>query len=290
MPVLANTQDPTRTKTLRRRYAQRLRGQLAKLNAVIREGIAQRDIFSLNQADPRPPNVFRFDSDSRKIDRFMEWLREQEDRGVHTVITRNDNTYIRTTYHRGIDHANRELRKLDVRIDEEAVENIFRRPIHQDAVQNLFTRNFEELQGITSEMNRQISRELSAGFTAGENPRRIASRITDRVDKIGKTRATVLARTEVINAHSTATLNRYERFGVEGVTVRAEVSTAGDRRVCPVCASLEGETFTIDEARSGTWTFNPDDPEIPDSLKGAKRFKPPIHPQCRCALIPVVDA
>lgn len=41
--------------------------------------------------------------------------------------------------------------------------------------------------------------------------------------------------------------------------------TAEDERVCPVCSPLDGKQF---------------------ALKG--RFRPPIHPQCRCTIIPVV--
>jgi SPP1 gp7 family putative phage head morphogenesis protein len=113
-------------------------------------------------------------------------------------------------------------------------------------------------------------------LAAGENPRDIARRLTDRVDAIGKTRATTLARTSVIDTFNSASLARLDELGVEGVTVKAEVRTAGDARVCPQCAALEGRTWTIEEARSETTTAAGQ--EVP--------VKPPIHPRCRCAVIP----
>lgn len=55
--------------------------------------------------------------------------------------------------------------------------------------------------------------------------------------------------------------------GAYNVHVRAEFSTAGDDRVCSVCAGLEGEIYTLDEAA--------------DLI--------PVHPNCRCITLPVND-
>jgi SPP1 gp7 family putative phage head morphogenesis protein len=77
-------------------------------------------------------------------------------------------------------------------------------------------------------------------------------------------RAMMLARTEIIRAYAEATLQEFRNWGVEGVSAKAEWSTAGDDRVCPKCAPMEGRIFTLDEA-SGLI---------------------PFHPNCRCAWIP----
>ena len=288
--------DPTKTKTIRETYGSRLRGQLAKLNAVIRSGIIERDVFGLrgdntpfdNQpSDPDPPPVFDFPRDDRKVDSFMDWLERQEQQGVLEVISRNDNPYIRSGYQRGLQNATRELQEQGVEVDTTDVEDIFNLGVHQDAAQALYTRNFRELRGITDVMDQQISRELADGFSQGENPTKISRRVTDRVNKIGKTRASTLAQTEVIRAHSEATLNRYERMGVETVTIRAEWLTAGDSRVCPICNSLEGKSWTIEEARSATFRYSAGANE-PSSLSGRYPVQPPAHPNCRCSFIPQV--
>jgi len=274
----ATTRDPTRTTTIRKKYAQRLRGWLARLNAVIREAITQTDVFSMNQSDPVPPNVFAFPRDDQKTEAFLRWLRRQEETGLLEIVTKNDNAFVRSSYERGVEHATQSLRGEGLDVPEENVANIFNLPIHQETVSFLFTRNFEELNGITEAMNQRISRELANGFQRGENPRKIARSITSSVDEVGKRRSTTLARTEVIRAHSEATLNRFERFDVDEVTVQAEWSTAADLRVCPICKALEGETFTVQDARSGSFTFQ--EQEYP--------VRPPAHPNCRCALLPVV--
>jgi len=268
--------DPTQSKTLRKRYAQRLRGQLATLSATVREWVQSRDLFNLRDGealqprDPTPPNPrdYQFTTDDRKVEAFLRWLRRQERRGVLEVIGPDDNPFVRSAYAKGIRHADQQLNAQGVTVPEQDLQAIFNTPIHRDALQLLYTRNFQQLEGVTEALNQQISRELADGFAAGENPTDIARRITDRIDKIGKTRATVLARTEVINTHATATLNRYERLGVEEVGAQVEFQTAGDSRVCPICASLEGTVYTIEEARG----------------------RIPVHPQCRCAWLPVVNS
>lgn len=285
-------EDPSRTLTLQREYAQHLRAPFGELISVIRRRIGQDDIFGLElfSGNIEDPPVFRFESDPDKQDEFLDWLETQEEEEILTTIDRNNNQYVRHSYSRGLDFADEMLRQEGITIPA-GMDNPFDTPVHQDELQRLYTRNYEELQGITSAMRQEISRELTDGFAAGLGPEEMAANLSDRVDKVGRHRATTLARTEVIQAHSDATLNRYEEMGITNVTVQAEFRTAGDRRVCPVCSALEGQTrdqpMTIDETRNETFTFNPSDSSIPDSLRGEFRKQPPLHPNCRCVILPV---
>jgi len=145
----------------------------------------------------------------------------------------------------------------------------------------LYIRSFDELKGITSALEKMISTSLAQSFAEGRGPYQIARILARRAtekgmdlsieDSMGRAisaerRAVILARTEVIRAHSEANLNVFEEAKVEGVGVKAEWSTAGDDRVCPLCQPLEGQIFTIAEARG----------------------KIPLHPQCRCTWVPMV--
>lgn len=266
----AASQDPTHTKTVRRIYGQRLRGAFSRINTAIREAITEDDIFNLKDtslfAVDKPPD-FSFDTDDAKIEGFQEWLREAQEGEVLEVIDRNDNRFIRQAYHKGLENATQDLQEAGVEVDTENIDQVFNLGVHQQEVQRLYTRNFTELEGITREVDRQVSRELANGFSEGHNPNKIARNISDRVNKIGKTRATTLARTEVIRSHSVGQLNRYERMGVDEVTVKAELLTAQDARVCEQCAALEGNVYTLEEARGLI----------------------PVHPQCRCRHIPLVN-
>lgn len=259
--------DPTRTKTLRKRYAQKLRGRFAAINTEIRAGVRDRDIFGLDRDTDvlaESPPSFRFERDSAKVEGFRDWLDTQLENEVLQPIGPDRNQFITPAYRRGIQHADTAMRKAGIAVQGAPVEAVTTAPLHRDALEVAYTRNFQALEGINAEVGKQVSRELADGLTEGANPNEMARRITDRVDKIGKTRATTMARTEVINAHSEATLNRFEENDVDEVSVKAEFLTAGDTRVCPQCEALEGNVYTVDEARGLI----------------------PVHPRCRCTWLP----
>lgn len=268
---VADRADPTQTKTLRRRYAQRLRGGFADINTEIRRGVRDADAFGLatdRLADPIRPGDFRFTTDDQKIERFRRWLDGQQRTEVLNTISRNGNEFIQPAYEKGARDATQRARERGIMVpDDSNLDTIFDRPVNRNAVQRLYTRNYQALQGVTDAVGRDISRALSEGFAQGLNPRTMADTLTDRIDTIGKTRATVLARTEIINAHATASLNRFEELGIDEVGIRAEWSTAGDSRVCPRCASREGDRYTIEQAKGII----------------------PLHPRCRCTWLPITS-
>jgi SPP1 gp7 family putative phage head morphogenesis protein len=272
--------DPTRTVTLRDRYAARLRGRFGAINTEIRAGVRDRDVFGLQNsgealASPLPS---RFpERQDRQIETFDAWLQRQMDAEVLTAISSDENQFVRSGYEAGLRHADTAARADGVDVPDGDVFATIERPIHRDELQLAYTRDYSELEGITQAVSQQSTRTLAEGLAAGEGPRDIARRLTDRVDAIGKTRATALARTSVIDTFNSAALARYEELGIDGVTVQAEWKTAGDNRVCDICQSLEGRTWSIEEARSETVDVAGHS-DIP--------VKPPAHPRCRCAIIP----
>jgi SPP1 gp7 family putative phage head morphogenesis protein len=310
----AHANDPSKTTTTQRKYAQKLRGRFANIRAEIRRGVADRDVLGLQEDDDGegislsdilagdnvPADVrerfvelladqeygaardlveqlasdfdpedlvtrdFEFDRLARKHEEFMAWLRAQQEAGVLEVISRDGNTYVRSAYERGVRNANNWMDEAPV--DADAL-SALQRPIHQEKLSLLYERNFEALQGITEDVSREISRELAEGLTEGVSPDKMARRLTDRVDTIGRTRATTLARTEAMYAHNEGTISQYERVlgsDVE-VEIQAEVSTAGDQHVCDICGPWDGKTLPLAEAR---------------------RDGPPFHPRCRCVVRP----
>lgn len=307
----AHANDPSRTTTIQRRYAQKIRGRFDDIRAEIRRGVGERDVLGLDDdgsatsiseilanaskdyheeyyellaeeryedadnlieqlADFAPedlvPRDYDFARDADKHEAFMEWLRAQQEDGVLEVIDRGENRYIRSSYERGWKNATTWLDEDPIEAD---VARALQRPVHEDKLSLLFERNYEGLKGITDDVAREISRELAEGMSEGVGSDEMARRLADRVDKIGRTRATTLARTEVMHAHNESALTTYERIGDEtDVQVLSEVSTAGDDHVCDQCSPWAGETLSIEDARS----------------EG-----PPFHPRCRCILLPATN-
>jgi len=163
------------------------------------------------------------------------------------------------------------------------IDAVFSASFHMDRVGVLFTRVFSELIGVTEAMSNNIAQILAQGMIDGDGPRLLARKMVAAIDGTGagtlgitdklgrfipaKRRAEILARTEIVRAHTIASLQEYKNWGVLGLKVKAEFLTAGDDRVCPKCASLEGKVFKIDEA----WGIIP------------------VHPCCRCIFLPVIE-
>lgn len=277
---------PTKTQTATRRFEQNLRGALQRINAALKEAIIERDIFGLEddgtdtlQVDD-PPRL-QTESNARKTVLFIQWLREQLNTELLEIVTRNENAYIRSAYAQGIRAATSALQEQGVDPATVDISELVEQGNFNRGLQTLFNRTYEELQGMTDDLVDDVRQELMEGFSRGENPRKMARNISDRVDSVGKHRATLIARTEIINSHTSGYLNRIEDVS-EGqdvdITVSHEWQTAEDGRVCPICKPLNGVAFTTDEMRNETF-------ELDGSVW---QLKPPAHVQCRCSLAPVV--
>jgi SPP1 gp7 family putative phage head morphogenesis protein len=269
----ATRYDQTQTTRLRQTFEGDIAKRFRKLKGAVNRLLLEDDAFGLKTN----LRQFNFPRSDDKVSAFMGWLREQQRaNGLEIVVGQAThagnaawaNLYIRTAYRRGLATAATNLRGQGVEVAPEWVTDAFTRPFHADRAGLAFTRTFNELQGITSEMDRQISRIVAEGLASGTGPQQLARQINGRVDAIGITRARMLARTETIRAHAEASLNAYAEAGVLGVGVQAEWRTAQDASVCEECdAAAQAGPYTIEEARTMI----------------------PLHPNCRCAWTPVVE-
>ena len=302
--------DPSRTLFLRNRFARDFRVRFAKLKAVIRKAIVEQDVFGLNPPDAGIRRImvqetalqipareaFAFTRSAEKVEKFMEWLHAQVDRGILEVSERPQigqavegqwqNLYIQDSYQRGVQRARYELAHAGYGVPSmEATGGVMASislPFHMDRVGLLFTRTYGDLKGITQAMESQISRVLSQGMADGDGPRVLARKLIATIDGRGAgtlgihdtlgrfipatQRAEMLARTEIIRSFSEAQLQEFKTWGVVGVNVLAEFVNAG-YNVCPICLALTikyKDGISIDKA-SGII---------------------PVHPNCRCCWIP----
>lgn len=301
-------QDPTGTGSLRARFERDMVRRFTKVKRLIRRAIVELDVLgargnlaaqiqshviaasvlrrmplmsSAKDAAPQPQTrEFAFERPADKVQGFMSWLRSaarseilQTETGTPLRSAANVswmNTYIDSAYQSGLKDA-KSLTNEGLRVGA----GNFNSPVHADRVALIYTRAYRDLEGITDEMDKQISRVLAQAMAEGrgigpasfQGAYDLAQELADRVDSIGITRARTLARTEVIGAHAEAALNLYEEVGLEDVTADVEFATAEDTSVCPECADMRGDVYTIEDARGVI----------------------PVHPNCRCAWIPVVQ-
>ncbi len=277
--------DPTRTTMLRKKFVADMNRRFKKLSRAIQELVVDDDAFGLAADDSFltltnrqvEKQAWRFRTNTQKIKAYRKWLQEQIDANILTTVGGISDkpwtaTYIESAYRKGAVRA-----YVDVHAEELAedipfylggkaqfLRETFTQPEILEKIELLYTRAFEELRGVTTAMSQQMSRILADGLSQGYGPKKIARNLKNNVAKLNKTRARVIARTEIIRAHAEGQLDAFERLGVKELRLMAEWSTAGDERVCAECGELEGVVMTIDEARGLV----------------------PRHPNCRCMWIP----
>jgi len=306
-----NRYDPTRTASISNAFVHDLDRRFVDLCKLIRQAIVDQDCFGLVKQEQITtyavssggrkdmglpgPKAFQFMTSQDKVTAFMDWIKEQSDKGILQVRQVRQlgeaanqawtDKYIEDTYKRGVIRARYEMKKAGFPIPSlektGGIQASMNLPMHMDRVGLLYTRTFQELKGVTASMDSQLSRILAQGMADGDGPRDMARKLVNTIqgptgelgitDKLGrfipaKRRAEIIARTEVIRAHHAATIQEYRNYAVAGVRVQAEFATAGDGRVCPKCASLQGKIYTLDEIENLI----------------------PVHPQCRCIALPTM--
>lgn len=269
--------DPTRTLTLRDRFAGQMYTRFRDLKGLI------RDLIESGQL-PTGPNH------AATIRRFEDWLRRQENEVVlgHEVRPATPpprswmREFLREGYAQGVQRTRAQLRQRGAMPEQgeagpgagtaagvAGVAVILALPGHEEELDLLHDRAFRDLVSILEAQDADLVRNLTDALEGDLSNRELANRLTERVDKVGIYRGRLLARTAIVRAHAEGQLEEMQRLGVEEVTGEAELEfmTAGDHRVCPRCRALEGNRYTIREARGVI----------------------PVHPSCRCAWVPVLD-
>lgn len=268
-------QDPSRTTMLRRRFMADMQRRFRWLQKQVKTLVVTDDAFGLNTNEPLSFNValqeWRFRTDSQKIDAFNKWFKQQVDQGILTVSGPSaepwTNEYVGSAYKKGVirvytdTHAEALAASMEFYegTKEEFLRSAFASPEAISKIQLIYTRTFNELQGVTNAMGQQMSRILADGIAHGKGAIEIARNLDNGIKKINRTRALVLARTEVVTAHAEGQLDSFEKLGLEEVGLLADISTAGDDKVkvCERCESAAAAgPYTIEEAR-GMISFHP---------------------------------
>ena len=279
--------DPTRTLMIRKKFMLEIRKTFANLKRKLREFLLTLDALGLDARERIPfeklvgnigPREYEFRTDAQKLSVFNDWFRQQLEANVLSPDPGTPHgqpwttEFVESAYKRGLLNAylsSKEGKLLAAagvgeQTQEQFLRSAFGAPETMSKIQLLGTRAWEGMKGITSTMGSQMNLILAQGMADGSGAQEIAKEMFDKIDSLSNSRAMTIARTEVINAHAEGQLDAFGKLGVEELGVKAEWSTAGDDRVCEQCAPLEGNVYTIDEARGMI----------------------PLHPNCRCTWIP----
>jgi len=274
--------DPTGTIHIRQDFRREMAARLREIRGDIRDYVGyEEDQLNLTG------NV-----DRRKLQQFRRWLAEQIDKKLLRPVIPHEAEdgqhwtapYIREAYEKGWENASERLDRQGFRVPD--VSDLTTVPVATRQLAKLYNRTFNNIHDASEGLKQDLREGLAEGLAQGHNPRKIADDLTERTRKNQKQRFETIARTEVINSHSEAALDRFESAGVDTVQ-HGEWSTAGDDDVCPICQALDGREFNIEQMRHGAFEFVPGEDDYP-SLAGFYQLKPPAHPNGRCTILPVI--
>lgn len=137
-------------------------------------------------------------------------------------------------------------------------------PVSPGALKWLRTRLGWAAESISAETARMLEQALLAGYEAGEDIPTIAKRVKSVFADCDRRRSVLISRTETIGASAQGTIEGYRD---SGVVEQAEFLAAIDERTCEDCDAMNEEVFNLDDTGGII----------------------PIHPDCRCCWIPVVE-
>jgi len=132
---------------------------------------------------------------------------------------------------------------------------------------------------------------IQAGITAGDSNEVISGRIGEIYENIKKTRLDNIVRTETIRANNLGNLMGYKQ---SGMVEFKEWLVALDERTCGFCLQMEKKYKTVAleanflEKGSELSYKDEDGKEHTMKIGYDDLLAPPLHPQCRCTIIPVV--
>jgi hypothetical protein len=279
--------DPSRTLGLREKWRKDFEDRFDALRKAVWRFIVEEDQLGLKQVKPGAIAVsltfnagrYAFATDDKKVAAFQSWFKEQVDKGLLEVEAGYEkepwtSPYVKSAYRTGVVRGFTDARpQLGAKADfykgtqAEFLREAFASPEQTAKLRLLSTRAFDQLKGVTAEMDKRISMTLAEALSKGYGAEATAKLLNENVVELGRTRARMIARTEVIHAHAEGQLDSFERLGVEDVGIEAEWVTGA--KACPTC---------LDKAKGGPYT-----------IKQARGLIP-FHPNCRCTWRPKVAA
>ena len=131
------------------------------------------------------------------------------------------------------------------------------------ALEWIATRSLSLAQMVNGTTKKELRKVLATGFEEGESIPQLTKRIEKYYKNGYERRATMVARTEVIAASNEGAIQSYENEGV----IRTEFYASLDERICVECEGLHGTVFPISGSHGVI----------------------PVHPDCRCTWIPLLD-
>jgi SPP1 gp7 family putative phage head morphogenesis protein len=120
------------------------------------------------------------------------------------------------------------------------------------------------LDGWTARQIEAVTNAIRAGAIQGQTTAQIITGLNDTVFPLGERSLAGVVRTTLQHTSSVAREQTWERNS--DIVKRVRWTSTLDSRTCEICAPMDGRTFKLSEGP-----------------------RPPLHPNCRCATVAVLD-
>jgi HK97 family phage portal protein len=158
-------------------------------------------------------------------------------------------------------------------------------PTNPKVISALEKQRIGSVNSVNSEIVKKLRKTLSIGLESAETVVELRKRVMAVFDGLEKWGAQRVARTETIWAWNEGAVQGYIQ---SGVVEKKEWLSSGDSRSCDFCPTLDGKVISI-EANFFDKGSNYDVGERSLSFTYEDVSHPPLHPNCRCTIVPVIE-
>lgn len=133
----------------------------------------------------------------------------------------------------------------------------------------------------------RLNKTLAVGVQNGEGLHDLKKRVNEVYDNVESYRTERIARTETLKASNAATLDAYRQTGY----VKGKIWIVNPN-ACPECGEFDGKRVPLDDAFLSigeSYTFTDEEGNEQTKTNDYDTVEtPPLHPNCRCTIIPEI--
>lgn len=163
---------------------------------------------------------------------------------------------------------------------------------YTQTIQNFIkTNSLQVAKEINTETEKQIRATLAQGMRENETIQELTARIMHVFGTASTYRAFMIARTEAAMAENYSDVVAWEQTGV---VESKQWFTAEDEHVCGFCHEMDGVTITLSQSffdKGDVMMFEDKNGKPHEMMLDFRTIgEPPLHPNCRCVLLPILKA
>lgn len=158
-------------------------------------------------------------------------------------------------------------------------------PLNPGVIKALEGHRYGAVNSANSTILKQLRKKLAAGMEEGESVLDLRRRVETVFEGLSAYGAERIARTETIWAWNEGARQGYKQ---SGIVEKLQWVSSGDRRSCDWCLDMDGRIIGID----ASFFDKGDSYEVNGRLLDFEYEKvdhPPIHCNCRCTIVPVLE-